>query len=310
MRFEVSYSSGVAHEVDLPGSLVVLGRDPGCDIVLNDTKCSRRHAVVETTPEGLVIRDSGSANGVYVNGRRVDRSFVKAGDTIRLGDVSLRMLAEVGETVIVALDDIPLPGASPSASLTQERLAVASGAPPAPPAAEAELAPPREPRHRPEAPSSRPEAPHGPPRPTVRRPLTVTVLSFLWALGGPSLCAVLAVVAWRLRAGALEWGVWAMLSLLLLAGAFAMSIGLHALAPWARHLQIAGAYLSLLACPFTPAAATTLLYLNRADVKRVFQQGAGGAGTAEPTFALSILAMVLLGLLVSIFAAFVAWPAH
>ena len=75
MRFEVSYSSGTTHEVTLAGSLVVLGRDPGCDIVLNDTKCSRRHAVVEDTPDGLVIRDSGSANGVYVNERRVDRSL-------------------------------------------------------------------------------------------------------------------------------------------------------------------------------------------------------------------------------------------
>ena len=52
MRFQISYPGGTTHEVDLPGSLCIVGRDPGCDIVLNDSKCSRRHAVVEDTPEG------------------------------------------------------------------------------------------------------------------------------------------------------------------------------------------------------------------------------------------------------------------
>src|SRR3972149_1759941 len=44
MRFEVSYPAGSPHEVDLPGTVAVLGRDPASDLVLNDTKCSRRHA--------------------------------------------------------------------------------------------------------------------------------------------------------------------------------------------------------------------------------------------------------------------------
>ena len=72
MRFEISYTGGTTHEVELPGHLCVVGRDPGCDIVLNDAKCSRRHAVIEETPEGVQVRDSGSANGIYVNGKKVE----------------------------------------------------------------------------------------------------------------------------------------------------------------------------------------------------------------------------------------------
>ena len=48
--------------------MATVGRDPSSDLVLNDPKCSRRHAVIEAGAEGITIRDSGSANGVFVNG--------------------------------------------------------------------------------------------------------------------------------------------------------------------------------------------------------------------------------------------------
>ena len=83
MKLEVSHPEGTPHEVDLPGKAVI-GRDPSCDIVLSDSRCSRRHAVIEETADGLVIRDAGSANGIYVNGRRLERSPLSPGDTVRL----------------------------------------------------------------------------------------------------------------------------------------------------------------------------------------------------------------------------------
>jgi hypothetical protein len=316
MRCEVSYLSGTTHEVTLAGSLVVLGRDPGCDVVLNDTKCSRRHAVVEDTPDGLVIRDSGSANGVYVNGRRVDRSFVKPGDMIRLGDVRLRMLVEIGETVIVALDDVQLPAAS---GMLLAGPPVAAP-PPAPPPIVDGLAS----RQWPEETDAPPRAAHLRPlglqsegahhsagsRPAAPRPLTVSILCGLWALFGPTVSCGIAIAAWRLDVGAIAWAVAAVLCLLLVAGGLAMSLGLRALAPWARHLQIASSYLGLVVCPFTPAAATTLLYMNRPDVRHAFEPGKarGGAGSAETTFALSIVAMVLVGVVFTGIAAFLIWP--
>src|SRR5262245_6476074 len=94
VKFEVRYPTGSVHEVELQGTLAVLGRDPSCDLVLNDAKCSRRHAVIEAGPQGLSIRDSGSANGVYVNGKRVERSGLAEGDEVRLGEVTLKVLPE------------------------------------------------------------------------------------------------------------------------------------------------------------------------------------------------------------------------
>ena len=76
MKFIVRSPEGKESEVELAGPVVVLGRDPSCDILLNDPKCSRRHAIVEAVPEGISIRDNGSANGVFVNGKQVERAIL------------------------------------------------------------------------------------------------------------------------------------------------------------------------------------------------------------------------------------------
>ena len=47
VKFRVQYPNASGHEVELEGTVAILGRDPSCDLVLNDVKCSRRHAVVE-----------------------------------------------------------------------------------------------------------------------------------------------------------------------------------------------------------------------------------------------------------------------
>jgi hypothetical protein len=81
-----------------------------------------------------------------------------------------------------------------------------------------------------------------------------------------------------------------------------MALGLRALAGWARHLQIATAAVGLLVCPFTLAAATVLLYMTRPEVRAAFEGAYGsppGADSAEPTFAISLVGMLLLGLAVT-----------
>src|SRR5688500_17792736 len=92
VKFAVRYPGGAAHEVVTQGNVAAIGRDPACDLVLNDPKSSRRHAVVEAGPDGLVLRDTGSANGLSVNGRKTDRAVLKVGDSFRIGDVEITVL--------------------------------------------------------------------------------------------------------------------------------------------------------------------------------------------------------------------------
>jgi hypothetical protein len=268
----------------------VIGRDPGCDVVLSDPKCSRRHAVLEEGPEGILVRDPGSANGISVNGRRVERARLQPGDALRVGDTVLTLLAEIGETVVMAPDDFNL------------RTVVGTPRPPAPDLA---LRPPVEPPPRPTAPGGavppvlpRRRAPAAAVPPA--RPATVSVLAGLWALFVPASVAASLYAAQRLGGGALAWGLGAIASLLLAGLGTAMALGLRARAPWARHLQIATAAVGLVLCPFTLASATVLLYMVRPEVKAVFEEGSRGGsrpgnGTADATFALSLVGMLALG---------------
>lgn len=50
------------------GDLTVIGRDPACDITLDDRQVSRRHAVIRRAAEGFVVVDEASKNGSWLNG--------------------------------------------------------------------------------------------------------------------------------------------------------------------------------------------------------------------------------------------------
>lgn len=66
---------------------VTVGRDGDNEIVLAENTVSRRHARLFRESSGqFTLTDLGSANGVYVNGMRVQRAILSAGDEIKIGD--------------------------------------------------------------------------------------------------------------------------------------------------------------------------------------------------------------------------------
>jgi hypothetical protein len=68
-----------------------IGRSRDCDIVLEDSGISRRHAQLRPGPDGWEIEDLGSTNGVAVNGRPVhERQPLAPGDLIELGSTEAR----------------------------------------------------------------------------------------------------------------------------------------------------------------------------------------------------------------------------
>src|SRR5262249_35136965 len=63
-----------------------LGRHPSNSIQLMDKIASKEHCVVEQRGTQFVLRDLGSLNGTYVNGRRVNgEQMLRHGDEIELG---------------------------------------------------------------------------------------------------------------------------------------------------------------------------------------------------------------------------------
>jgi hypothetical protein len=70
---------------------IVLGRGSGCTVVLADITVSRRHAELVLRDGRWILRDLGSSNGTWVNGRQVGATEVRSGDLIVLGDCRLRL---------------------------------------------------------------------------------------------------------------------------------------------------------------------------------------------------------------------------
>ncbi len=67
-------------------SELVIGRDPGCAVVLADHSVSREHARLTFRAGAWIIQDLNSTNGTIVNGEQVGRSQLHPGDRVQLGD--------------------------------------------------------------------------------------------------------------------------------------------------------------------------------------------------------------------------------
>jgi pSer/pThr/pTyr-binding forkhead associated (FHA) protein len=71
----------------------VIGRAPECSIPVTVDEISRRHVELKPVADGVSVEDLGSANGTYVNGQRVQKGFMKAGDELRLDAVRFMLVA-------------------------------------------------------------------------------------------------------------------------------------------------------------------------------------------------------------------------
>lgn len=72
------------------GREVLIGRDDNrADIVINDGKASGEHAKIRFIEGGFSIFDLKSKNGLWVNGKRIDRLQLQDGDEITIGNAML-----------------------------------------------------------------------------------------------------------------------------------------------------------------------------------------------------------------------------
>ena len=73
--------------------MIVVGRDSSCDLRINDTRISRRHASIKKiTNDKFLLKDLDSLNGIYVNGSKVNGSrTISKKDNIFLGKYLLKI---------------------------------------------------------------------------------------------------------------------------------------------------------------------------------------------------------------------------
>ena len=92
VQFLLRGVSGITFGKSFPliGSMVI-GRDNTCDITIPSDEISRNHARIVARPGSILIEDTGSSNGTFVNNLPIERAVVKEGDEIRFDKIRFQV---------------------------------------------------------------------------------------------------------------------------------------------------------------------------------------------------------------------------
>jgi pSer/pThr/pTyr-binding forkhead associated (FHA) protein len=72
-----------------PGAIKTIGRSPGAEFIVDAALVSRLHCQLTATAESLHVKDLGSTNGTFVNGKRIQAAQLKNGDRLAVGRLEL-----------------------------------------------------------------------------------------------------------------------------------------------------------------------------------------------------------------------------
>jgi len=90
-NFIVKGPNGVEKAYPMRAITVTIGRSDQCDIAVKDSSMSGKHAEISKINGEIRVKDLGSANGIWLNGERVDDVELFDGDVLRLGQTSIRV---------------------------------------------------------------------------------------------------------------------------------------------------------------------------------------------------------------------------
>ena len=80
--------SGSTKSFPLPSSVTVVGRRQDCDLCIPLMIVSRKHCELNMDQDRLMLRDLGSRNGTFLNGRQIEEAQVAPGDKIQVGPLT------------------------------------------------------------------------------------------------------------------------------------------------------------------------------------------------------------------------------
>ncbi len=115
---EVTRKDGQVFLFHVEKKTVTIGRDPGCDLFLNDPYVSRKHCQIVFRGDHFTVMDLGSLNKTAVKGRQYIQRNLTHGCLLNVGETQLRFLwesylqwrREHGAEDEPLEDDEPLPG--------------------------------------------------------------------------------------------------------------------------------------------------------------------------------------------------------
>jgi len=112
MQLIVKQSGMLVKESHFARGPIYIGRHEHSQVFLPDREVSRQHAAIFATREGKwMVEDLESANGTFLNGKKIHQELLKSGDGLRLGGFAIEISLETGESAgeAVHLDDTLVP---------------------------------------------------------------------------------------------------------------------------------------------------------------------------------------------------------
>jgi pSer/pThr/pTyr-binding forkhead associated (FHA) protein len=99
-KLKVLNGKSAGREVKVPQTGMLIGRSEECHLRPKSDAVSRCHCELSFEDDKLVIRDLGSKNGTYVNGKKIDDNReLNAGDQLLIGKLELEVMIKVAEPV-------------------------------------------------------------------------------------------------------------------------------------------------------------------------------------------------------------------
>lgn len=92
LTFEIYSGGKLIRTEQLAQSVIKIGKQASSHLRIDDDDVSRMHAVIEVGgPDEVHVIDLGSASGTFVNGKKVNKSKLKGGDELTLGQTMVRV---------------------------------------------------------------------------------------------------------------------------------------------------------------------------------------------------------------------------
>ena len=95
-------------QIELAADYLTVGREPTCDVRLDDPHVSRTHAALERHGSAVYVQDLGSSGGTFVNGAPTMKAELRQGDVVGFATVRARF-----EAAQVSAETQAMPGMTP-----------------------------------------------------------------------------------------------------------------------------------------------------------------------------------------------------